>query len=47
MQDFDNDGNNDLYVSNDIVKRPNDLDYINYLSSSNYTTILSQLNKTK
>lgn len=36
MQDFDNDGNNDLYVSNGIVKRPNDLDYINYLSSSNY-----------
>ena len=36
MQDFDNDGKNDLYVSNGIVKRPNDLDYINYLSSSNY-----------
>ena len=36
MQDFDNDGNNDLYVSNGIVKRPNDLDYINYLSNSNY-----------
>lgn len=36
MQDFDNDGNNDLYISNGIVKRPNDLDYINYLSNSNY-----------
>ena len=36
MQDFDNDGYNDLYVSNGIVKRPNDLDYINYLSNSNY-----------
>ena len=36
IQDFDNDGKNDLYVSNGIVKRPNDLDYINYLSNSNY-----------
>lgn len=31
--DLDNDGLKDLYVSNGIVKRPNDLDYINFISS--------------
>lgn len=29
--DFDNDGWKDLFVSNGIVRRPNDLDYINFL----------------
>ena len=33
IQDFDNDGLNDIYVTNGIYKRPNDLDYINYLSN--------------
>ena len=42
MQDFDNDGKNDLYVSNGIVKRPNDLDYINYLSNSNYGNFVAK-----
>ncbi len=32
--DFDQDGLQDLFISNGIVKRPNDLDYINYFSSS-------------
>ena len=41
IQDFDNDGKNDLYVSNGIVKRPNDLDYINYLSNSNYSNFIA------
>ncbi|MGB1448674.1 MAG: VCBS repeat-containing protein [Flavobacteriaceae bacterium] len=41
IQDFDNDGKNDLYVSNGIVKRPNDLDYINYLSNSNYSNFVT------
>ncbi|MCW5912138.1 MAG: VCBS repeat-containing protein [Cyclobacteriaceae bacterium] len=31
--DFDGDGWKDLFISNGIVKRPNDLDYINYLDS--------------
>lgn len=31
--DFDNDGNKDLFVSNGIPKRMNDMDYINYLSN--------------
>lgn len=29
--DFDNDGNKDLFVTNGIKGRPNDLDYINYI----------------
>ncbi len=31
--DFDNDGIKDLYITNGIVKRPNDLDYVNFVSS--------------
>ena len=37
IQDFDNDGLNDIYVTNGIYKRPNDLDYINYLSNVNFS----------
>lgn len=36
LQDFDNDGLNDIFVSNGIAKRPNDLDYIKYLSNVDY-----------
>ena len=32
LQDFTNDGTMDVFVSNGIVRRPNDLDYINYLN---------------
>lgn len=35
INDYDLDGKNDLFVSNGIYKRPNDLDYINYLSNIN------------
>ncbi|MEQ1796448.1 MAG: VCBS repeat-containing protein [Lacibacter sp.] len=31
--DFDNDGNKDLFVSNGIPKRMNDIDYINFVSN--------------
>jgi hypothetical protein len=31
--DFNQDGEQDLFISNGITKRPNDLDYINYTSS--------------
>ncbi len=31
--DFDNDGIKDLFISNGIVKRPNDLDYVKFVSS--------------
>ena len=33
IEDFDLDGNNDIYVTNGIVKRPNDMDYISFLSN--------------
>ena len=32
MQDFDNDGQADIFITNGIFKRPNDLDYINFLN---------------
>ena len=35
LADFDNDGVKDLFVSNGITRRPNDMDYIKYLSSGN------------
>ena len=31
--DFDHDGNEDLFISNGIPRRPNDLDYIKYVSN--------------
>ncbi len=33
LADFDNDGVKDLFVTNGIVKRPNDLDYIKYINT--------------
>jgi len=33
LQDYDNDGLNDIFITNGIYKRPNDLDYINFLSN--------------
>ncbi len=32
LQDFDNNQKNDIFISNGIVKRPNNLDYINFLN---------------
>lgn len=32
LEDFDNNGEKDIFISNGIVRRPNDLDYINYLN---------------
>ena len=40
LEDFNNDGKNDIFVSNGIAKRPNDLDYINYLSDSNFSSFV-------
>lgn len=34
LADFDNDGVRDLFVSNGIVRRPNDLDFIKFVSST-------------
>lgn len=33
LQDFDNNGRKDIFITNGIYKRPNDLDYINFLNS--------------
>jgi hypothetical protein len=33
LADFDNDGQKDLFIANGILSRPNDLDYINFISS--------------
>ena len=41
IADFDNDGQRDLFVSNGIPKRPNDLDYIKYINSDSTFNILS------
>ncbi|MDO6810480.1 VCBS repeat-containing protein [Zobellia galactanivorans] len=35
LSDFDNDGFKDLFITNGIYRRPNDLDYINYYSDQN------------
>ena len=37
IEDFDNDGLSDIFISNGIYRRPNDLDYINYLSNVNFS----------
>lgn len=42
--DFDQDGHQDIFVSNGITKRPNDLDYINFVSSEQ---IKNKINSTK
>ena len=34
--DYNNDGLKDIYITNGIYKRPNDLDYINYLSTVDF-----------
>lgn len=36
IEDFDNDGQSDIFISNGIYRRPNDLDYINYMSNVNF-----------
>ena len=36
IADFNNDGHQDLFVANGIIKRPNDLDFMMYLNTLNY-----------
>lgn len=47
LADFDNDGIKDLFISNGIVKRPNDLDYIKFLSQDSVYYQITQLKSTK
>ncbi|MGB3145762.1 MAG: VCBS repeat-containing protein [Maribacter sp.] len=42
--DYDQDGEQDLYISNGIPKRPNDLDYINYVSNENVQQKINNTN---
>jgi len=42
--DYNQDGEQDLYISNGIPKRPNNLDYINYLSNENISQKLNNTN---
>ena len=35
LADYDNDGTKDLFIANGIVRRPNNLDYVKYLSDQN------------
>ncbi len=39
--DLDNDGNKDLFITNGIYRRPNDLDYINYVSNTEFQRTLA------
>lgn len=41
LADFNNDGLCDLFIANGIMRRPNDLDYINYISSDSAQRFLS------
>lgn len=42
LADFDNDGNNDLFVTNGIVGATNDMDFINFIANDNIQKSLSQ-----
>ncbi len=42
LADFNLDGHNDLFITNGIYRRPNDLDYINYVSNEALQTSLQQ-----
>ena len=42
LADFDGDGWKDIYVTNGIPRRPNDLDYIEYVATPNIQQILQQ-----
>ncbi len=43
IADFDNDGWKDIHISNGIVRRPNDLDYLKYSSNQQIQTAASDL----
>lgn len=39
MADFDNDGWKDVFITNGILRRPNDMDYISYITGTNSRNI--------
>lgn len=44
LADYDNDGIKDLFIANGIVRRPNNLDYVKYISDQNLTSDPGQHN---
>ena len=42
LADLDNDGNKDLFITNGIYRRPNDLDYINYIGNESIQASLAR-----
>jgi enediyne biosynthesis protein E4 len=44
FSDFDQDGHQDLFISNGIPKRPNDLDYIKFVSSEQIVNVIGTTN---
>ena len=47
LEDFDQEGTKDIFITNGIVKRPNDLDYINYLNFLGNKTDLSAADRAR
>ena len=45
IEDFDNDADNDIFISNGIYKRPNDLDFINFQSNILYENYRDEENR--
>ena len=45
LADFDNDGRKDLFISNGIMRRPNDMDYISYISDKRVQKDLQDIGK--
>lgn len=43
VEDFTNDGKKDVFVSNGILRRPNDLDYLNFIADEQIQTSASDL----
>ncbi|WP_266368788.1 VCBS repeat-containing protein [Tellurirhabdus rosea] len=43
LADFDNDGHKDLFISNGIVKRPNNLDYTKFMSDQSMSIRMRQV----
>jgi enediyne biosynthesis protein E4 len=44
FSDFDQDGHQDLFIANGIPKRPNDLDYIKFVSSERVANVIGTTN---
>ena len=45
IEDFDLDGLNDIFITNGILKRPNDMDYINFISNNQISGDLDNKSK--